>query len=317
MPTMGSVAGKLSNKTSPPLSSAIASSSSSLTAQSRTNGFRQKTPSPPSMPIFSANKGSLLHPNATPATSGRSSDSSQDWNGITKSKEPSQAAATAVAVSKSSHKHGTNHSSSSKILSDDSSSDSDANSEDESESSSQSSDSSSEDEEMRPVSMTELSTSKQTVNGVTNALSMPSFLSSMNSNSLTLPSALDSTSPSSLLHSSSSNAKSPTELSKKVPQAISSASALSLSLSEDSDDSSDGETSVTPSRHLNGSDTQQKKDLPKGGSPLESGSKGSPFDSMPKFLNNGSAPSALSVIPKVTYSQLSMYSSSIFNRTTF
>lgn len=262
------------------------------------------------MPIFSANKGSLLHPNATPATSGRSSDSSQDWNGSTKSKEPLQAA---IAVSKSSHKHGTNHSSSSKILSDDSSSDSDANSEDESESSSQSSDSSSEDEEMRPVSMTELSTSKQTVNGVTNALSMPSFLSSMNSNSLALPSALDSTSPSLLLHSSSSNhAKSPTELSKKVPQSISSASALSLSLSEDSDDSSDGETSVTPSRHLNGSDTQQKKDLHKSGSPLESGSKGSPFDSMPKFLNNGSAPSAPLVIPKVTYSQLSMYSSSIF-----
>lgn len=316
---MGNVAGKLSNKTSPPLSSTIASSSSGLTAQPRTNGFRQKTPSPPSMPIFSANKGSLLHPNGTPASSGRSSDSSQDWNGSSKSKETSQAAAP-VAVSKSSHKHRANHSSSKNHLSDESSSDSDANSDDESESSSQSSDSSSEDEEMRPVSMTELSTSKQVVNGVTtNALSMPSFLSSiaMNSNSLALPSGLDSMSPN--LHSSSSNhAKSPTESSKKVPQTVSSASALSLSLSEDSDDSSDDEINVTPSRQLNGSDTQQKKDLPKSGSPPESsGSKSSPFDSMPKFLNNGSAPSASSIIPKVTYSQLSMYSNHIFSMNTF
>lgn len=259
-----------------------------------------------------------MHPNGTPAISGRSSDSSQDWNGSAKSKEPSQAAAP-VAVSKSSHKHGANHSSSkSNILSEDSSSDSDANSDDESESSSQSSDSSSEDEEMRSVSMTEPSTSKQAVNGVpTNALSMPSFLSTlstMNSNSLALPGALDSTSPNLLLHSSSSNhAKSPPESSKKVAQAISSAAALSLSLSEDSDESSDGETSVTPSRHMNGSDIQQKKDLPKSGSPLESAaSKSSPFDSMPKFLNNASAPSASSTFPttipnKAVFSQLSMF----------
>ncbi|XP_017487866.1 PREDICTED: ell-associated factor Eaf-like [Rhagoletis zephyria] len=304
MPTVGSAtASKLSNKTSPPLPS----TSTGLTAP-RANGFRQKTPSPPSMPIFSVNKGSLLHTNGTPATSGRSSDSSQDWNGSSgKSKEQQ-----ASSVAKLSHKSGAKHSSSNRNLSEDSSSDSDANSDDESDSSSQSSDSSSDDEEMRPVSMsTELSTSKQAVNGgTTNALSMPSILPSISMpTALALPSAsLDSTSPNMQLHSSSSNhAKSPiSELSRKAPEA----SALSLSLSEDSDDSSDDEAEMTrpgPTQ-LNGSDQQQRKTLPKSGSPLESTSKCSPFDSMPKFLNNGSAPSAPSTfppIPKVTYSQLS------------
>lgn len=289
------IAAKLPCKTSSPLSS------SGITAP-RSNGFQPKTPSPPSMPIFSANKGSLLHPNGPHVT--KAHESAPDWSGGVKSKETSALASS----TKLRHKKGTSQPSSSRNLSEESSSDSE---DEDSESSSQSSDSSSEDEKMRQVGAPESSSLKQLQSSAA-PLSMPSFsVMAMPSALGALSSGPDSSSRSPNIQQQSSanhHAKSPPESAKKVMPL--SSSALPLSLSDDSDDSSDDDQASNKSKGIlsNGSNIQQKKDFAKGGSPLET-LKSTFSDSMPKFTSNGTAPAALPNFSMPKFSQLSKHPS--------
>jgi len=256
-------------KTSPPLSTANLTNSS--LAQPRSNGFQPKTPSPPSMPIFTANKGSLVR-STNGSANATSNEPNADWNGSTKSKESG----------KSKLASQTNR------LSDESSSNSSegGNSDDES-SSSQSSDSSSEDE---------MASEKATA--ASNLRSMPT---------LSMPTSLGAL---------SGLTADPVPQANKSPSLVNQSndlkkSALSLSLSEDSD-SSDEESTRKHKKLSNGTGFSKAVNNNVTNGKIDSVQKNSTFapdnsksfqDSMPKFSNGTAATASYNSMPK--YSQLS------------
>lgn len=290
-------------KQSPPLASANVSNSNS--APARTNGFQPKTPSPPSMPIFLANKGLIRSTNGSSNATG-TEVSGSDWNGLSKAKpEP------VIDAVKPSSNRNKPDSKANRRLSEESSSDSsNGGNSDEESSSSQSSDSSSEDEEMHsekpPVA----------ANSRSSKLSMPSF--SMPRVSMPTLTGLSadpmSTVPPS--NSAANNVKSPPLLAATTITNDLNSSALSLSLSEDSDSSDDEDQSHRKQSKLsNGNDfakvigtsNGKMEQVQKGSSVFvpESNSKPFPMDSMPKFSNGTSSAPTFPSMPK--YSQLSKF----------
>ncbi|KAJ6225329.1 hypothetical protein RDWZM_003874 [Blomia tropicalis] len=263
------------SKQSPPQ---LSNSNSAATAQppARSNGFHPKTPSPPSMPIFSANKGPLLRAPNGSVNNGGNVDANSEWNGHSKAKPKGT-----ESSNKSKRLKSATHAN---RLSEDSSSDSsDGGNSDQESSSSPSSESSSDDDDEAPSSEKPVA-----ANSRPNTLSMPT---------LSMPTSLVALSclPDSLANVSqqSNNVQSPQTLSAsndiKRPS-----STVGLTLSEVSDSSDD----EGDPKSFNAS--SNKIEQPLKSSSVFTSESSKPFpDSMPKFPPASTFPS----MPK--FSQLS------------